>query len=148
MKKLLLGIIISLTIIACPDPAYLEYTGIPDLGIRTVESAVSWVYENIEYEVTSGWSTPQEIYERGYGDCSDMTILAMYLGKDYTNKNKLYYIGAEWEFENEIIKHAWLADGYYWWDPTCYMRCNHYVNKFKIIQKIKYVDLISHVERS
>ena len=70
----------------------------------------------------------------------------MYLAHEYTDVDKLYYVRGEKEREGETIKHAWLADGYYWYDVTTNKRCNHYKDEWEILEKIVYSEVIHRCE--
>ena len=98
------------------DPIW-TFDEIPDLGIQTVQDAMSWVAteiryvsDEIHYPANEYWQSPAQTYIWRSGDCEDYCILALYLVyRDVGIKGKMCtgmcYGGM----------HAWLwVDGHYW----------------------------------
>jgi hypothetical protein len=81
----------------------------------TVVDVWLWTYENINYELTKSWRTPQTVIKTGYGDCEDVTFvilsICLNLNIDYMDikLGRLRYPDGDKPPEN----HVWLEyDGY------------------------------------
>ena len=116
--------ILLLTLDRCViDPIY-EFDEIPDLGIQTIQDAMTWVACNIDwvddaihYPADEYWQSPAQTYVWRSGDCEDYCILAMYLVyRDVGIKGRLC-MGYAWGGG-----HAWVyVDGHYWEPQTAWI---------------------------
>ena len=109
--------ILLVCLIGCViDPIY-EFDEIPQLGIQTIQDAISWVSheinyvsDSIHYPANEYWQSPAQTYIWRSGDCEDYSILALYLiYRDIGIKGKMCigicYGGM----------HAWVyVDGHFW----------------------------------
>jgi len=101
----------------CKIEPIWDFEEIPNLGIQTIQDAMTWVSQEIRYVSDSihypadeYWQSPAQTYVWRSGDCEDYCILVMYLiCRDVGIKGKMCvgmcYGGL----------HAWVyVDGHFW----------------------------------
>ena len=109
------------------DPIW-DFDEIPELGIQTVQDAMSWVAHEIRYvsdaihyPANEYWQSPAQTYVWRSGDCEDYCILVLYLihrdvGIDGKMCVGMCYGGM----------HGWVyVDGHFWEPQTARMVDNN-----------------------
>ena len=98
------------------DPIY-EFDEIPDLGIQTIQDAmtwvacnINWVDDSIHYPADEYWQSPAQTYVWRSGDCEDYCILVLYLIHRDVGIDGQMCVGYFYD-----SGHAWVyVDGHYW----------------------------------
>ena len=116
-----LGILAFLLLLGCNlNRSYeaFDYSFAHEITVTSVEEALAWCSENIEYVADSEvygegyWQLPEETYEKRSGDCEDFCLMFMYLcyeqlgyspellivqyGDAVTYNHAIVELGAEW----------------------------------------------------
>ena len=103
----------------CKIEPIWEFNEIPDLGIQTIQDAMTWVAWNINYvsdaihyPADEYWQSPAQTYIWQSGDCEDYCILVLYLiYRDVGIKGKMC-LGMCYEG-----MHAWVYVDSHFWEP-------------------------------
>lgn len=110
----------SCSLVSSLDSALTKDSGYKSEKFQTIMQACDWVHQNIGYETdqvqynrTDYWASPDETYKSRKGDCEDFCILLMaIIYNDFNVKAELIIINNE----THAIVYLWPMSKYY--DPV------------------------------
>lgn len=120
---------------------------VPDLGIETIEDALSWVADNISYvsdeihDRPEYWQDPYQTYTWRTGDCEDFSILLMYLMYRGVGLDPVMVVGRVPAFDGEWVGHAWVRVGGEDYEAIYGLRLTEWFAEYAVVKReISYED--------
>jgi hypothetical protein len=112
MKNLITIFIVVILIMSCRVELKYDWQ-IPE-SITTIEEALEHV-NTYAYISSFEYFTPEELYNRGYGNCGSVTLMLQYLFESQLGMNAILVAG---HFNGGPLNHAWVESGGEIYDAT------------------------------
>lgn len=110
------------------------------IEITTIHQALKYVHGFTYQENNDEIFTPEELYNAGYGDCADFSIMLQFIFETKLNLTADLVAG---KYNSESVNHSWVESEGIIYETTS----NHYnLDYYKPVYKFEYPESVCLVE--